>query len=118
MYGLPADVDLTFLTGAMLTQVCVGQNEVILNFDNDSSIMIAGDVRLLPPDQLQQELQEAPAIGAAVVVLLGRTLQSAQGDATGTTTLQWDDGSTLDLRDSWPDWESYTISHSGTTIVV
>ena len=118
MYGLPTDVDLSFLVGATLTQVCIGQNEVILNFDNDVSIMIASDVQLTPKEQSGQNLDDASAIGAAILSLLGQAVQSASGTEKGTTTLRWDGGATVEIRDTWPEWESYTISHQGKTIVV
>lgn len=118
MYGLPADVNLDFLVGARLTQVCVGQNEVILNFDTDASIMIASDVLIAPGELPSQDLGDAAAIGAALLPLLGQTLQSASGETGGTTTLTWRGGVMLEIRDTWPEWESYTISHAGQTIVV
>ena len=45
MYGLPLDTDLRFLVGSVLTQVCIGENEVLLNFEPETSIMVAASAR-------------------------------------------------------------------------
>jgi hypothetical protein len=52
-----------------------------------------------------------------VVDLLGATVLKATG-ADGTLTLGWSDGSTLAIFDSWPNYESYTITYQGGVIVV
>ena len=36
MNGLPPDFDAAFLVGLTLIQVCVGENEVVLHFADDS----------------------------------------------------------------------------------
>ena len=41
MYGLAEDADLSFFKGAFLEQVCLGANQVILNFDQGVSISSA-----------------------------------------------------------------------------
>jgi hypothetical protein len=42
MYGVPANLDLTFLHGAKLTQVCLGQYEVQFHFHPIGSILVEG----------------------------------------------------------------------------
>jgi hypothetical protein len=117
MYGLTSEVDLSFLAGAQLEQVAVGQNEVILNLSSRISIMIASDLRLSRPDDPGDPITDSPTAGAALLVLLGATVLKATG-ADGTLTLGWSDGSTLAIFDSWPNYESYTITYQGGVIVV
>jgi hypothetical protein len=71
---------------ATLTQVCVGENEVVLNLDNSASIMIASTVRIWGSGQDGTELQEAAQTGAALLPLLGKAIVTAVGDAGGWTT--------------------------------
>ncbi len=46
MYWTALATDLSFLNGATLSQGCVGGHEVILNLDNEASLMAASSVRL------------------------------------------------------------------------
>ncbi len=36
MYGIPEDFDWSFMIGQEVLQICIGRNEVIINFDNIS----------------------------------------------------------------------------------
>ena len=117
MYGLTADVDLSFLVGAELLQVAAGQNEVILNFFGDVSIMIAADLRLSRSEHPGERLSHAPSQATTLIRLLGLSVLQASG-ADGTLRLELSDGSTLEVYDSWPNYESYTITHRAGLIVV
>lgn len=50
MHKLSRDTDLTCLLGAELVQVCIGTNEVILNFDRGVRITILSDFALGEPN--------------------------------------------------------------------
>ena len=118
MYGLPKDIDLGFLVGAKLLQVCVGENEVIANFDPAVSVMIASAVRLHPADDLLRTLEDSKAIGSALLPLLGAAVRDASGTPDGTLHLVWENGTIVDILDSWAEFESYTIRNGDDLIVV
>jgi hypothetical protein len=42
MYGVPTDLDLSFLHGALLIQVCLGQHQVQFHFHPTGSIAVEG----------------------------------------------------------------------------
>lgn len=50
MYGLPADFDAAFLVELTLIQVCIGENEVLLRFTDEShpsgivTVIVTADV--------------------------------------------------------------------------
>ncbi len=117
MYGLSADVDLQFIEGGTLIQACIGENEVVLRFDNDVSVMVASNVRLTH-DGSSILIEDAREVGRRVTELLGDQITSAQGSPDGTTTLRWARGAVLDLLDTWDAYESYTITHGDAVIVV
>jgi hypothetical protein len=117
VYGLTPDVDVSFLAGAELQQVAVGQNEVILNFGSRVSVTVASDLRLSSPHDQGDLITDAPTAGSALIALLGSTVLQATG-IDGTLTLKWSDAGTLAVYDSSPDYESYTITHDGGIIVV
>ena len=118
MYGLPVDTDLSFLAGATLLQVCVGENEVILNLNSSSSVMIASSVCFLQPDGTLSTLDNAPRLGQAVLPLLGQHVTSVSVVAPGTLRLMWSSGQVTEILDSWREYESYTITHGDRVLVV
>lgn len=58
MRGLPSDLDLDFLLGQELTQICFGPVEVVLNFSPDLSLSLNCLVSLneSPPEEASKEL--------------------------------------------------------------
>jgi hypothetical protein len=117
MYGLPRDTDLSFFEGAVLTQVCIGENEVIIHFDNDAGITIQSSVRLSDGERTRI-FEGAPDTGVALVRLLGQAVATAAVEPGGVTRLEWRSGTALRILDSWAEYESYVITHDGKTIVV
>jgi hypothetical protein len=79
MYGLAADTDVTFLVGASLSSVLVGQNEVILHLsppgdprkDPGASIMVASAIRLVLPTEAEFTSDAPVLVGPALLPLLG-----------------------------------------------
>ena len=118
MFGLPVGVDLTFLLGAALIQVCIGENEVVLNFDSDVSIMCASTVRYTRVGGAAESLDDARDAGKVLVELLSAVIEGASGSTDGTLLLRWSSGGQVELLDSWKEYESYTVRHGETMIVV
>ena len=117
MYGLPEDIDLTFLIGEELIQYAVGQNEIILNFHPGASITVESELKVTSP--LGSFAATSPRLAAVHVDgLLGSVIVTATGTPDGTTSLTFDDGTVVEIFDNTEHYESYTITSSGTTIVV
>ena len=49
IYGSQEDTDFSFLEGMTVIQVCVGENETILNLPPPATIMIASEVKVTSP---------------------------------------------------------------------
>jgi hypothetical protein len=118
MYGLPEDVDLSFLIRASLTQVCVGENEVILNFEPDISIMSASSVTVELSADDKQTYESARDFGRRAIEFIGDIIGQASAVPGGTTRILWTSGRVIELLDTWPQYESYTIRHGESLIVV
>lgn len=119
MYGFPPDTNVDFLVGARLTQVCVGENEVIVRYSPDGiSVMIATTVRLTEPNTTQHVLEDARETGSALLPLLGCVVSEVSTKPDGTLRLRWSSDHVLEVLDSSKEYESYTIHHGDTTIVV
>ena len=118
MYGLTPETDFSFLKDATLVQVAIGENEVILRFYPQCSIMIASSVSIYAPGEPEALLEDARQIGISLLPILGTDIAGASAIPPGTLRLTWRSGHTLDVLDSWRDYESYTVTTGDRVIVV
>ena len=118
MYGLPEKTDLSFLKGKQLLQVCIGCNEVVLNFDGDLSITAQTDIghksAKLPSTIYKTSIAAAPVL----VRFLHESVANASVALPGTLVLEFSNTETLEIYDSSSHYESYVINYAAKTIVV
>jgi hypothetical protein len=110
-YGVPANLDLTFLHGAELIQVCLGQYQVDFQFHPVGSISVGDDWELRSavgeridgwhdgPDRPPYELQG----------LLGRRVVGSEVSAPEWFALRFDGGYDLRVFDHSPYYEAFSI---------
>lgn len=118
MYGLPKDIDLNFFIGRTLVQVCVGSNDLILNFDGEVSVTVTSSVGCMGSSGKLTKYDDFREAAPEVLMLLDRAVVSAKGDEGGTLALEYDGGRHLQLYDDTKQYESYTIRNGGKVIVV
>jgi hypothetical protein len=118
VFGLPPDVDFSFLAGATCLQVCIGQQEVILRLHSDISVLIGSTVRVTAPGGVTRTIDAAVETGVALLSLLAADVSEATGARDGTLTISWTNGWKLQILDSSAEYESYTVSHGDQIIVV
>jgi Family of unknown function (DUF6188) len=100
MYGLPETTDLSFFQGESLIQVCVGQNEVILQLSGHISVMLASLIRLKSPTGEERLIEDARQSGAALLPLIGSSVSAVHAVSPGTLRLAWISGEVLQILDS------------------
>jgi hypothetical protein len=122
MYGRSGNLDtnktdLSFFRGTTLVQICLGSNDLGLNFDippirimmqSDFGTRVVGEERVL----------HDPTDGHLLRSFLNREVFDASWGEKGTLILTFDGGDQVLVFDDSDQFESYTISHSGQTIVV
>lgn len=118
MHGLPADLDLTFLQGIVLLQVCTGANEVILNFDGDVSIAVESKCRVRDASGRETAFNHPRSSSAALTELLSDVVTEALGSTDGTLRLAFSRGAIVEIYDSNEHYESYQIRHGSRTYAV
>jgi hypothetical protein len=117
MFGLPEDVDLSFLVDATLLQVCLGESETILHLEPGISMMVASVMILEIAGEERREFDSTADCAKFVVPLLGQSVVGVGGQPDGRLTLEWSSGARLEILDSYEEFESYTI-RQGTTLIV
>lgn len=111
MYGVPEDLDLRFLHGAELIQVCLGQYQVKLHFHPAGSISVEGGWELSDengarldghhegPDRPPYQLHR----------LLGRQVVTSEVSAPDWFSLRFASGEALKVFDDSEQFESFSI---------
>jgi hypothetical protein len=120
MHGLKKDIDLSFLNGRELIQLCIGLYQAIFKFDEEVAISVEGEFRYFDG---QDEWTWRPEHGSALLAartaaLLGATIEGFESNANGTLSLTFSNGRYLTILDSNKEYESYDITGAGQTIVV
>lgn len=109
MYGLPDDVDLSFLAGRILEGVRFSLHRIQLDFDGGVWIEVEGDLSLNG-----KAAREDPG---ALRELLEHAVDMASREGNGDLVLKFGSNS-LRILDSNSAYESYTIGRAGSQIVV
>ena len=118
VFGLPANIDLTFFIARRLLQVCVGANEIILNFDDELSLTIESDIRHSTSAGEVRAFSSSVKAAATLVRLIECTVETAYRIEPGALALRFSNGETLEVLDSNAEYESYQIRHRQRFIVV
>jgi hypothetical protein len=96
----------------------VGENEVILHFDNRATITVESSWTITRGDH-GRTYERAPESASAISRLLGETVRAVERLDSQTLRLAFEEGTTLDLHDSnAPQYESFQITFGDRTIVV
>ena len=122
MYGRSGEldtgtIDLSFFKGTTLVQICLGANDLGLNFDLPPvQIMMQSDfgTKVVGQERMLHDLIN----GHLLRSFLGREVSDASWGEKGTIVLTFVGGDQILIFDDNDQYESYTISHSGPTIVV
>ena len=118
MYGLAEDADLSFFKGAFLEQVCLGANQVILNFDQGVSISSACWVALAVGEH-RIESDDPRTLAPALMKLIAESIVDVRWKGDGTLFLLFSNGGSMRIEDDGaPHYESYQIKHGDDLIVV
>ena len=120
MYGLNKDIDLKFLNGRESIQIAIGVYQIQFGFDEDVRISVEGEFCYFDgaTEVVWRPEPGSTLIAARTVALLGATIESFEGRENGTLTLIFSNGHRLIIPDSSHEYESYTITRPGVTIVV
>jgi hypothetical protein len=120
MQELKRDIDLSFLNGSELIQLCIGLYQTVFKFDGDLAISVEGEFRYFDgqDETIRRPEPGSSALAARTAVLLGARIVNFESDASSTLSLMVSDGRRLAIMGSKNGYESYDITRPGQTIVV
>lgn len=118
MYGLPEDIDLNFLMGKRLIQICISTHQIIMRFDDDITISVESAIKLFDDKGDVHLYEDNRSINQDLLMLLENSISDVISNKTGTLILHFDNGNKVELNDDSAKYESYQIVGDGQTIVV
>lgn len=111
MYGVPENLDLTFLHGSELVQVCLGLYQVQFHFAPEGEISVEGKWELLAADDSEIDRSRPAPRNRAFELhrLLGRRITGSVLSPPNWFALRFDGGEVLRVFDSSEQYESFSI---------
>ncbi|MEX0703103.1 MAG: DUF6188 family protein [Planctomycetales bacterium] len=109
---------LPCLVGQELIQVCIGANELILNFDGNVRVTIETEIEHRTPEGVASCLTNPRAAAPFMVGLLESRIRAASVIPPGTVVLKFSNGEEVEISDSNEHYESYQIVNGDDWIVV
>jgi hypothetical protein len=115
MYGVPPTLDLTFLHGTELIQVCLGQYQVQFHFHPTATLLVEGDWELFGAGGMMlDQSKPAPRIDPYQLHrLLGQKVVTTEVSSPQWIALRFEAGYLLRVLDSSAEYESFTIEPGG-----
>ncbi|WP_395543143.1 DUF6188 family protein [Neotabrizicola sp. sgz301269] len=114
----PAVGELNFLLGLPLLQVCMGANEVILNFDGEVSITIEAMISFRDTSGNEVNYSNLRSAASALVTLLPSSVDWLSMEENGTLILHFRAGCTLLIHKDSDMFESYQVRRADEVYVV
>jgi len=118
MHGIPANLDLRFLVGQVLTQVCLGEHQVILRFGDTISIYIGSGISHRTQRDETTKTTNYGLIAPTLAALLGSTIVRAARESDTVLSIAFSNGETLELHDDSKEYESIVITAGDQTVVI
>lgn len=114
---MPNDFDVSYLAGQQLLQLAVGENEIILNFENASLTAMTG-FDVVFHDTTTTWVPGNPETARSALSLVGQTIAEVRVSSEALLIITFIRGAAIHLKDDSDQFESFTISHEGSTLVV
>ncbi len=118
MYGLSKNIDLSFLLGAQLGQVCIGLNELILHFDKDILLTVTSECDYENIDGTIIRIDSYKKEATIICDMLGCIIKEVKSDVSGMLILKFSNMVTFTIYDDSKHYESYLIQCGGRRDIV
>jgi len=117
MKGLPPTVDLTSLSRARVIQLCFGENEFQVHFDNTARVVVESDMTLCEPQSIDVRIVKYGEAASQLCRILGDRVLNAVRTADGGLLLRFERGAELQILNNNAQFESFQVHIAGETYV-
>jgi hypothetical protein len=116
--GLPEDETFDFLAGRVLEQVCFGQFQTQLRFDESVRVAVEGDIVVRQPGLDSIEVEDGRDIAAPLLALLGQAVSRVRVPDSNNLLIEFNWGTSVCFIDSEEHYESFQVHVGDRTIVI
>ena len=118
VYGVPADLDLSFLVGQQLSCVSIGEFVVIFSFHREGSISVSGAWEAIDPQGkvFDRSMENGERTEYRLHRLLGQDVVGFRIDAPRSIELDLSGGYRLRVIDDLEHYESFIIEPLGVVV--
>ena len=109
MYPLEKNIDLSFLNGRRLLQVCIESHQILLNFDQDLTITVEEDCLLSIGSDLKAISAAEPTESKELAQLLDCVIEQAKPVDQANLLLEFSGQRHLTLIGASDKYECYSI---------
>jgi hypothetical protein len=111
VYGVPEDLDLQFLQGAELIEVCMGLYQVHFIFYPEAHISVEGEWKLYAANGSELDRSRPSPRQEAFQLhrLLGQRVSASAVSSPNWIALRFEAGESLRISDSSKEYESFSI---------
>jgi hypothetical protein len=118
MYGIPEDVDLGFLIGTEVLQICIGKWDVQIHLFDGVGITIESAFQHLPEGNTIRVEPSTARQATTLVSLLGASISQVSRESDKVLAMHFSNGDTLRIIDDSPQYEAFHIGWRDRLIVV
>jgi hypothetical protein len=112
MNGLPSDLDLTPLVGAIVIQVCFGVHQLQIHFDESRGVFVESPV-VFSGVEGDVPIDDYAMAASLLCRLLGNHVIEATRDNQGGLMLRFGGGIALHVLNDQPHFESFQVRLAG-----
>jgi hypothetical protein len=118
MYGIPDTIDWSFLLGAKVEQIAIGEYDLQIRFFKDICISVQGMFEHLVTGECLSCTPELRIRSTTLVSLLGSKVTKVTTDDHRVLIVAFSNLEVIKVYDSEQHYESFTVTYPGNTIVV
>lgn len=117
MKGLPLAIDLTRFSAAQVIQLCFGENEFQIHFDNNVRVVVESTIVFRDPSSDDVPIEKYGQAASLLCRVLGNRILLAARLDDGGLLLRFDSGTELHVLNDNVQFESFQVHVAGQTYV-
>ncbi len=117
MYKLASKIDLDIFKDKVLIQACFGENEIILSFDPNLSVLLTSSISCISASGDVRRYKSLKESSTDLVKMLGFSTKYATGNEAGTLTVKFENEEAIEIYDDSDQFESFIIKNGAEVIV-
>ena len=118
MYGIPTSFNSKILIGDSVCQICVGIHDYQINFESGRSITMQCKFQVGQCNDTKDNINLTDTNGVNLIRLVGLRVKNCEVFNEAKIRLSFENDVFIEIFDSNPDFESFSIAGKGINLIV